>query len=71
MLDWQGGTTVAKVPGGQTVTKVTIWKVVNQNNSQNKFGTNWKSNLLPAERLGWAIGPSADWIRTGGGGGGG
>jgi len=38
LLDWQGGTTVAKVP---------------------------------AERLGGAIGPSADWIRTGGGGGGG
>ena len=54
------------------ITKGTIWGVVvNQNNSQNNFGTNWKSNLLPAERLGWAIGPSAYWIRTGGGGGGG
>ena len=72
MLDWQGGTTVAKVPGGQLVTKVTIWGVVvNQNNFQNKFGKNWKSNLLPAKRLGGAIGPSANWIRTGGGGGGG
>ena len=54
------------------ITQLTIWGVVvNQNNSQNKFGKNWKSNLLPAERLGGAVGPSADWIRTGGGGGGG
>ena len=73
MLDRQGGTTVAKVPGGQPRShKLPFgewWstKIIPKTN----FGTNWKSNLLPAERLGWAIGPSADWIRTGGGGGGG